>query len=335
MKYKGILFLLSTYLLSSCSQEEKKEYHHFRGEVFHTSFSIKYEHSESLDKEMRARLDSFDLSLNPFNKESIIYKVNNNTDVDLDIWFTTVFERSMEVSEHTSGAFDITCAPLINLWGFGFSKMGDVSPRKIDSLMQFVGYNKIRLQAGRLIKEDDRIQLNTSAIAKGYSCDLIAELLQGRGVENYMVEIGGEINARGLNPRGECWKIEITKPNYEPTGLLSERQGVVSLCNKSMATSGNYRNFYVKDGKRYAHTIDPRTAYPAEKDILGASIFADNCMTADAYATAFMTLGLDSACRIADKIDGMMYYFVYSDSEGNPQVKFSDNMQEFIQNSEY
>lgn len=322
-----IVFVLPV-LITSCGRQ--KQYYLSQGDIFHTSYHIKYEYDKPLEEEIKAKLQQFDQSLNPFNKESVIYKVNNNIDMSTDEWFTTVFNKAREVSEASDGAFDITCAPFINLWGFGFNKADSVTPEIIDSLKQLVGYKKISIQNKTVVKENPEIIMNMSAIAKGYSCDVIAGLLDSCNISNYMVEIGGEIRAKGINPNGVCWKIEITKPEDDKTGFISERQEVVQLCNKSLATSGNYRNYHLKDGKKYGHTIDPRTGYPAEQNILSATVITSDCMTADAYATAFMTLGLDAACKLGDSIPGLAYYFVYSDENGSPQVKSSNNIGQYI-----
>jgi thiamine biosynthesis lipoprotein len=187
----------------------------------------------------------------------------------------------------------------------------------IDSLIQFVGYDKIHIENKRIIKDDPRIQLNFSAIAKGYASDVIASLFEREGIDNYMIEIGGEIAASGKNPHGDCWQIGINKPEDNSTGMTNKIETVVQLCNKcGLATSGNYKNFYVKNGKKYAHTIDPKTGYPSQQNILSATIVAPDCMTADAYATAFMALGVDKALQMAGKIKEIEYYIIYADDEG-------------------
>ncbi len=318
---KLVLIFILSYSFGSCKGQES--YFLTQGEVFRTSFHIKYKYTRELGTEIRARLDSFDLSLNPFNKQSIIYKVNNNIDVEVDDWFISVFNKAQEVARQSNGSYDITCAPLINLWGFGYDKMDKVSPQVIDSLKQFIGYEKVRLEGRKVIKKDPRLQINASSIAKGYSCDVIAELLDFYGIQDYMIEIGGEIRAKGKNATNVCWKIEIPKPIDNPDGRVTERQTVVPLCNRSIATSGNYRNFYIKDGKKYVHTIDPVTGYPSRQNLLSATVFASDCMTADAYATAFMVLGLEKACVLADSIPGLDYYFIYADDNGQFQVRRS------------
>jgi thiamine biosynthesis lipoprotein len=306
-------------LFFSCQKEKEKIYYETTGEVFKTSFHIKYKYTRDLGDAIQAELAKFDLSLNPFNSESIIYKVNNNQPVEVDDWFIHVFNKAREVSEISGGTYDITCAPLINLWGFGFSKTDQVNQHVIDSLKEFVGYNKVRLEGRTVIKDDLRLQLNASSIAKGYSCDVVAALLESYGIFDYMVEIGGEIAAKGKNSKGVCWKIEISKPHDDPTNQMSERMEIVELCDKSIATSGNYRNYYIKDGKKIAHTINPLTGYPSKSNILSASVFCSDCMTADAFATAFMTMDIEKAVAVGDEIPELDYIFIYVDSDGNLQ----------------
>ncbi len=278
-------------------------YRSMEGSVFNTSYHIKYQYETSLDDAIRNELQKFDLSLNPFNHQSVIYKVNNNQPVKVDSFFITVFNKSREVSRKTGGRFDITCSPFINLWGFGFSsKPKNVNKQTIDSLKKYVGYKKIRLKGRRIVKDYPEITINTSAIAKGYSCDVVARLLESYGVRNYMIEIGGEITMKGKNPKGTCWMLEVSRPDDDKTKTEKERQTVICLDKGGLATSGDYRNYYVKDGKKYAHTINPLSGYPAGQNILSATVIALDCMTADAYATAFMVMGEKDACKLAGEI---------------------------------
>ena len=323
-KMKRIVYLLLISLLFvSCRQR----YYEERGTVFHTLYQVKYQSNIALAEKIDAELQAFDLSLNPFNPNSILSKVNRNEEVEVDQWFIDVFNKSMEVSEHSNGLFDVTAAPLINLWGFGFENFDKISLEIIDSLKTFVGYQKVRLEGKYIIKDDPRLMLNFSAIAKGYACDVIAALLEREGVDNYLVDIGGEIAARGKNARGVCWRIGINEPEDDNFVMNNSYNEVVQLCGKSgMATSGNYRNYYIKDGKKYAHTIDPITGYPSEQNILSATIVAPDCMTADAYATAFMVMGVEDACSLAEQIPEIAYYLIYSGDDGITQITYSDGM---------
>lgn len=316
MQKTSLLFFMLL-LFVSC-KEKQATYVEDRGEVFHTTYSIKYKYTHSLKPEIEAELAKFDDSLNPFKPTSIISKVNNNEEVVLDSFFINLFNRSQEVSGVSDGLFDITVSPLINAWGFGFKNIDNVTPEMVDSLKAIVGYDKIQVENGRVIKSDPRVQINTSAIAKGYSTDVIADLLESYGVTDYMIEIGGEVTAKGVNDKGECWHIGIDKPIDDKAPVHRELQTIIKLCDKSMATSGNYRNFYVKDGKRYAHTINPKTGYPAESNILSATVIADDCMTADAYATVFMLA--DTATIRSIALQEKLSYLLILDSEDNRSV---------------
>lgn len=331
--HKKIGFLVSLWILVFTACTSQKQYFVESGSVFHTVYHIKYEASELLTEKIDAEFQKFNLSLNPFNPNSIISKVNQNEPVEADDWFIEVFNRAKEVSDHSDGVFDITCAPLINLWGFGFSKMDSVTPQMIDSIKQFVGYQRVRLDGRKVIKDDPRILLNCSAIAKGYACDVIARLLEREGIKNYMVEIGGEVAMKGVNQNGNCWRIGINKPEDDSTGIRNDIEEVVQLCKKGgVATSGNYRNYYVKDGKKYAHTIDPRTGYPSEQSILSATIVAKDCITADAYATAFMAMGLEKARQVAENIPDIEYFVIYADENGKHQIEYSEGMLQYLPN---
>ena len=331
--YKHILLFLFTILLISCkssSKEAELTYYQESGEIFHTTFHIKYEYDRSVREEIMEALQRFDDSLNPFKESSIIGKVNNNVPVKLDSMFLKVFNKSIEVARITDGKFDITASPFINAWGFGFKDMDNVTKEKIDSMKPFVGYNKIRIENGEIVKDDPRVQINTSGISKGYSCDVVAYMLQELGIKNYMVEIGGEITMKGVNEKGNCWRIGIDKPTDDSTAMQRELQIILSICDKAVATSGNYRNYYMKDGVKYSHTIDPQTGYPSEQNILGATIIADDCMTADAYATAFMTMGVEKSVEVAHTIPGLHYYFIYVKPDGSVDSMFSDEFDQFL-----
>lgn len=323
--------LFAGFVGMSCTQQ--KQYFVESGSVFHTLYQVKYEAPALLTEKIDAELQAFNLSLNPFNPNSLLAKVNRNEDVEVDEWFVTVFNKAMEVSVRSDGMFDVTAAPLINLWGFGFEKADSISPEIIDSIKTFVGYQKVRLENKRVVKDDPRIQLNFSAIAKGYASDVIAALLERENIENYMIIIGGEITAQGKNPRGICWTFGIEKPKDETTGLTDvEVEDTVRFCKKSgMATSGNYRNYYIKDGKKYTHTIDPHTGYMSQQSILSATIIAPDCMTADAYATAFMAMGVEAACQMAEKIPEIEYFIIYNDESDNTyQTRTSAGMKQLL-----
>lgn len=301
-------------------------YLHTTGTIFRTNVNCKYKFDRPLEKVIFARLDSVDLSLNPFNTHSTIYKVNNNIPVEVDDWFIRVFNRAQEISHVTGGVYDITAAPLINLWGFGYEKMEEPTQHVIDSVKKFVGYQKVRLEGRKVVKDDLRLQLNASSIAKGFAVDVVAELLESYGIEDYMVEIGGEVRAKGLNPKGNVWGIGITKPIDDNTGGLQPNERVIALNNASLATSGNSRNYYIKDGKKYAHTINPITGYSELSNLLSATVIMPDCMTADALATAFMAMGLDKSLAVAKHVNQIGYVFIYQDKKGDFRTISSEGL---------
>jgi thiamine biosynthesis lipoprotein len=333
-KLLHLAVVVSLLLPAGCTG--RKEYFEESGSVFHTLYRIQYEAPRLLTEKIDAELLAFNLSLNPFNPNSIISKVNRNEPVEADELFTEVFNKAQEIYIRSEGAFDPTVAPLINLWGFGFSRTDSVTPQVIDSIKRFVGYDKIRLEGKTVVKDDPSVILNFSAIAKGYACDVIARLLEQEGVANYMVEIGGEVTMRGVNSQRQCWRIGIHKPEDDAgggTASTASLEDILQPCKPcGIATSGDYRNFYIKDGVKYAHTINPVTGYPARQDILSATVVADNCMTADAYATAFMVMGIEKAVGTARSIPGIEYVFIYSDPDGNYLLSCSDNIRPYLLN---
>ena len=290
------------------------------GQVFGTFYHIKYEYPRSLQPEIEKRLAAVDASLSPFNAKSIITAVNNNRDVRVDSMFRTVFGIAREVSAETGGAFDITVAPLVNLWGFGFSHKDSVSDERVAQLLRTVGYRGVELSpGGRVMKRNPATQLDCSAIAKGYACDVVASLFGSLGIDNYLIEIGGEIVASGVNEKKAPWSVGINRPDDDSTSASVSAAGmaaVLRLTDCAVATSGNYRRFYYRNGRRYAHTIDPRTGYPVQHTLLSSTVIAPDCATADAYATAFMVLGIDSAKQVLKRHPELNAYFIYSDHKG-------------------
>lgn len=324
-----LLFLIiGTFII--VRQQRTMPYQHDTGFVFGTIYNITYQSDRNLKAEIEAELKKVDGSLSTFNTSSIISRINRNEDVKVNGMFADVFGLAQKISAETGGAFDITVAPLVNVWGFGFKN--DIQPTKhtLDSLKRITGYEKISLVGSKVIKKDKRIMLDCSAIAKGYGSDVVARYLRGKGIDNFMVEIGGEIVTRGINEKRLPWKIGVTKPTDDSLSTNKELQTILNVTNKAMATSGNYRNFYYKNGKKYAHTIDPKTGYPVQHNILSATVLADNCATADAYATAFMVLGLDKAKDILSRHPELMAYLIYSDNNGENAVWFSPSMKDKI-----
>lgn len=284
-----------------------------QGKVFGTFYNIIYQQPQgkNLNDSIIKAFQEFDASLSTFNQTSTISKINRNESDSTDYFFRKMYEEAQRVSSLTNGAFDITVAPLVNAWGFGFKQEVFPTQTTIDSILQYVGYKKISLKNNFLQKQDSRIKIDASAIAKGFSVDIVANLLEKNGCKNFLVDIGGEIVAKGKNPKGEKWTIGINKPTESPI-QTGEIQSVLYSNDIAMATSGNYRQFYYKDGKKYAHTIDPKTGQPVQHQLLSATIVAPTCMTADAFATACMVMGTEKSIALCDSIAEIEGFFIYS-----------------------
>ncbi|MBI9056513.1 MAG: FAD:protein FMN transferase [Labilibaculum sp.] len=328
----NFVLLIAIVVFTSC-QNNSKKYYFDEGPIFGTFYHIVYEHSNdaNLHDEIIAKMVEFDLSLSTYKPHSVISKVNNNdSTVVLDEYFLKVMKRADEISKVTNGAFDMTVAPLVNAWGFGFKNKLDPEMIPVDSLLEVVGYTKVQLEAGKVIKSDPRIMFDASAIAKGYGVDVVADFLESKEIMNYMVEIGGEIRAKGKNNKGRIWRVGIDKPIDDPSTMSREIQDVIQLENSALATSGNYRQFYIKDGKKYAHTIDPRIGYPVQHSLLSATVVAPDCMSADAYATSFMVMGLEESIAIVENDSLLEAYFIYTDSVGNYKTYRSEKIKDLI-----
>ena len=323
-----ILLIVGTVLI--IRQQQSLPYQTNSGMVFGTVYNITYECDSNLHEAIKSELQKVDNSLSPFNAQSIITAINQNQDVKPDEMFLTVFNKAMEISRETGGAFDITVAPLVNAWGFGFKNGIQPDSHQVDSLRRLIGYEKVSLKDDRIVKQSPDIMLDCSAIAKGFGSDVVARFLQQQGVKNFMVEIGGEIVTSGVNPQRLPWKIGVTKPTDDSLSVKGEIQSVLNVTDLAMATSGNYRNFYYKDGKKYAHTIDPKTGYPVQHSLLSATVLAKDCATADAYATSFMVLGIDGAKEVLERHPELMAYFIYSDGKGQNAVWCSPSLKDKI-----
>lgn len=332
----GTIYIIRTQDSKSGNQQRAgeawttEETQRTQGSVFGTFYHITYQSNKELKSGIEAALQAVDNSLSPFNPKSVITAINDNTCMEADSMLTEVFNLAKTVSRETDRAFDITVAPLVNLWGFGFKTGTGVSEDKVDSLLVFVNIDNVQLQNGVIKKKYPETMLDCSAIAKGYGVDAVGLYLERQGVKNYMVEIGGEVRVRGTNPQGELWHIGIDRPTDDPANTNNEVEQVLQVTQLAMATSGNYRNFYEKDGKKYAHTIDPRTGYPVQHSILSSTVLAQDCATADAYATAFMVLGMEEAQKVLAKHPELMAYFIYSDKAGHLQTWMTEGMEKMV-----
>ena len=323
-----LLLIVGTVLI--IRQQQNMPYQKCTGTIFGTVYNITYQYDKDLQQELVAKMQEVDSALSMFNEKSIISHVNRNEAVTPNKMFISVFNLAQQVADDTDGAFDITVAPLVNIWGFGFKRGQTPSRPAVDSLMQLIGHEKVTFDGKRIVKQDPRIMLDCSAIAKGYGADVVAGVLNEKGIKNYLVEIGGEIVTRGINEKRLPWKIGVTKPTDEAMEGNGELQTVLNVTDKAMATSGNYRNFYYKGGRRYAHTIDPKTGHPVQHNILSATVLADQCARADAYATAFMVMGLQGAQAILERNPDLMAYLIY-DHEGRNEIWYSPSLRDKIQ----
>lgn len=319
-----ILLIVGTILI--IRNQNITPYHNDKGMVFGTTYSITYQADSSLHTSIKKELQKVDEALSPFNKQSVITAVNENRNMTVNKMFADVFLMAEKISEDTDGAFDITVAPLVNAWGFGFKIGKHPSRHDIDSLKTIIGYKKVSLNDLRVTKTDPRVMLDCSSIAKGYGSDAVAAMLERHGVKNYMVEIGGEIVTKGISQKRMPWKIGVTKPIDDSLSLSQEIQCIINVTDKAMATSGNYRNFYYHGGKKYAHTIDPKTGYPVQHSILSATVIANNCATADAYATAFMVMGMEKAQKLLERHPELMAYIIFADKDGIIQTWCSPSL---------
>lgn len=294
------------------SQQHHGQFSHLSGEIFHTYYSIKYDRTANYQAAIDSVFSTFSHSLNPFDSTSLIAYINRHEAGPADSMLLRVWSASRRIAEASGGSYDVTCSPLINAWGFGFSDTDTISAKVLDSLRSFVGYNRVRATRDSLIKEDPRMKIDFSSISKGYCSDLVGEYLHAQGAEHYMVDLGGEMAFRGLNPQGKPWRIGVSKPIDDPTGLMQELELIISLDmpQGGLATSGNYRNYKMIEGKKYAHTINPLTGYPIQTDVLSATIIAPSCMMADGLATACMTKTSQEIPAFLAQFEGVEYMLI-------------------------
>ncbi len=309
-----------------------KKFFQIQGAAEGTSYNVIFEaeNGYGLQDEVDAMLSDFERSLSVYDLNSIISRVNRNEDVEVDDYFEIVFSRAKSISDKTGGLFDISAEPLFKEWGFSFKKGVVPNPSKIEELLAYTGMNKAWLNGSKLEKSHPNLQLNVNAIAKGYSADIVANLLDSKSIESYLVEIGGEIRTKGISPRGGTWIIGVDRP--VDTNLIpgQDVQVVLALTNKALATSGNYRQFYLKDGKKISHTINPQTGYPVSHTLLSVTVIADDAMSADAYATAFLVAGIDGALDLLDVIDEPVDVLFICDENGEFKVHYTEGFEEYI-----
>ena len=318
--YRSAILLLTALLLLSGACARQGDYVRIegfaQGSTYHViCHPVKGMNAASLQARFDARLQEIDQSLSGYNKGSLLSRLNAGEDLPLNGLFIECFERSKEIWAESGGAFDPSAAPLFDLWGFGFSNKGQVSDAAIDSILAFVGMDLLTLEeradGTHLVKADPRCQLNFNAIAQGYSCDVVARILDSLGCGDYLVDIGREIRCKGRNAAGEKWRIGLDRPSDGNMEEGKDLQAILHVSDCGIVTSGNYRKFYVEDGRKYAHTIDPVSGRPVSHNLLSATVIAADATTADAYATWLMVIGLDRARQFLDDRPELEALLVY------------------------
>lgn len=311
-----LLPALMVTLVSGCRHEPRPVV--YSGFVQGTTFNIRYfGHHDSLT--ITNGIDSIfrlmDATASLYDSGSVVSRLNRNEPVEINPLFVRLFRLSETISERTAGTFDITVGPLVRAWGFYRKQGKEPSITMIDSLKSLIGYRKVTLTENGLIKEDPRFMLDFNAIAQGLTVDLVSEYLDQMAIENYLVEIGGEVRTKGLRGKNEPWRIGIERPS--PSDSAAQEVGItISLSGRSVATSGNYRKYFIRDGRKFSHTIDPAKGAPVEHHLLSVSVVAGDCATADALATACMVMGPEKAKRFLEDYQGVEGFFVYSDESG-------------------
>ena len=308
MKMRNNILIILAVVLSVLSVGcGKVEYKQINGVIWNTTYHITYKSDKEFTDSVINALRAVERSVSAFDPKSIVSQVNRNEAVELDSIFRKVYLKSVELNKLTFGYFDPTVSPLINAMGFGYEETENVE--KLDSLLDFIGISKSRIEGNRLVKDDSRLTFNFSAIAKGFGSDEVAEMFKRNGVNDFIVEIGGEVVANGKSPRGGAWNVAIESPSAD---LKREAKLIVELEDKSMATSGDYRNFKVEEGKKYSHIVNPITGLLTPTDIVSATIVAEHCIDADAFATSCVAMGSDLAKKMVED-NGIAAYFILDD----------------------
>ncbi len=327
------LFYLFLLIFFSCSSSDNQLLVINSGETQGTYYHIKYisHYGEDYKFQIDSILQEIDSSLSIYKKYSLISRLNRGEDLKTDTLFNTVFAGAQKVFLESEGRFDCSVSPLVNAWGFYKDKLGDslfIDSVQFRNILRNIGFQKIQLIGDSLVMPD-YMQLDFNAIAQGYTVDLIANYLDRINISNYLIEVGGEIIAKGKNPEGNIWRIGVDKPLVD-IDMESRFQFILDLQDKALATSGNYRKFYEKDGVRYSHMINPITGFPVSNRLLSVTVIYDNCILADAYATAFMVMGVSKVKEFVKKRPEIEVYLIYSGPEGEWKTYISPNMLERI-----
>ena len=328
---KVFLLIISLVFLVSCVKQPKKIV--LQGLAQGSYYAVTYfdEQNRNFQHEIDSIFHAVDLSVNLWVDSSVISKVNRNEEVALDSIFIDNFNIAQEAAKLSDGYFDPTVSPIVAAWGFSYKTGDSITPQLIDSLKQLVGYQNIRIEQGKTIKENPAIQLDFNAIAQGYTSDLIATFLDSRGIKNYLVDTGGEIMARGEKPDGSPWIVGIEKPaeNWDSERIVQTR---VALRNKGLVTSGSTRKYVERNGKRYSHCIDPKTGYPVEHNVLSVTVLAENSVWADALASICMVMGIEKSLPIIENMDGVEAYYIFVNDKNELETFATAGFKELVIN---
>ncbi|HBF89336.1 MAG TPA: thiamine biosynthesis protein ApbE [Bacteroidales bacterium] len=323
------VIIILTLILAFSSCKSNREFFTKDGFTQGTTYHIVYKASENQNSEIDSLLNLVNKTFSLYDKESMLSKVNERESYEVNEMFVELINLSTRISNETSGGFDISVGQLVNAFGFGNTDTMAIDSALIDSLRQYVGFEKININGTKITKIKN-LKIDLNAIAQGYTCDVIADYFDKIDLNNYLVEIGGEVRAKGVNDKKMIWKVGIDKP-VDNSGLENrELQEIILLENKSLATSGNYRKFYVKNGVRYSHTINPKTGYPVKHNLLSVTVLANTGAEADAYATSFMVLGLEKAMEMVNKNPDLKAYFISANADGTFKIDMSNGMEDLI-----
>ena len=320
---KAVFLIMGLAILTACAKQPQKIV--LEGLAQGSYYAVTYydEQNRVFQHEIDSIFHAVDVSVNLWVDSSVISKVNRNEEVVLDQIFIDNFNIAQEAAALSDGYFDPTISPIVAAWGFSYKNGDSLTPQLIDSLRLLVDYRKIRIEDGRVVKENPAMTLDFNAIAQGYTSDLIASFLESRGITNYLVDTGGEIMARGGKPNGQPWIVGIEKPadNWDSEQVVQTR---VALRDKGLVTSGSTRKYVERDGKRYSHCIDPKTGYPVEHNVLSATVLAQNSVMADALASICMVMGMEKSLPLIESMDGVEAYYIFVNEDNTLQTFATD-----------
>ena len=326
---RGLFWMIGLVMLAACGRQPQRIV--LQGLAQGSYYAVTYfdEENRNFQPEIDSIFHAVDMSVNLWVDSSIISKVNRNEDVTLDSIFIDNFNIAQEAARLSDGYFDPTISPIVAAWGFSYKRGDSITPQLIDSLKQLVDYRKIRIENGKVIKENPNMKLDFNAIAQGYTSDMIAAFLESRGINNYLVDTGGEIMARGSKPNGQPWIVGIEKPaeNWDSEQVVQTR---IALRDKGLVTSGSTRKYVERNGRRYSHCIDPKTGYPVEHNVLSATVLAENSVWADALASICMVMGMEKSLPLIESMDGVEAYYIFVNEQNELETFATEGFRELL-----